>query len=252
MSVESVLHNRKSIRKFSNKLVSDDLLNSMLETASHTSTCGNMQLYSVVVSRNAEKLKQLAPAHFSQPAFVNAPVVLTFCADYYRFSKWCKQNKAVPGYNNFESFISSAVDVVALAQSFSLLAEESGLGICYLGTSTYNPEVIGSVLHLPKLVFPMVTLAIGYPEESPALVDRIPISGWVHQEVYQDYSEKDINEAYGYKEQLSESINFMKENQKETLAQVFTDIRYTKKDGEFFSSKVIEYLKKQDFINDEF
>lgn len=246
-SVKSVLEKRCSIRKYSNKEVSADLLNNLLEAAARTSTCGNMQLYSVVVTRDAAIRAKLAPSHFNQAA-AQAPVIVTFCADYNRFNKWCLQNKAVPGYDNLESFMSALVDTVALAQTFSLLAEENGLGICYLGTTTYNPKPIAETLNLPKMVVPVVTLSLGYPDEQPALTDRIPVSGWVHTDVYHDYTEKDIDAIYSYKNDIPENKEFLKINNKETLAQIFTDIRYTKKDGDYFSEQLISFLKEQGFL----
>ena len=246
-SVKSVLDKRCTIRKYSNQVVADDLLNELLESAARTSTCGNMQLYSVVVTRDASVREQLAPSHFNQPAS-QAPVLVTFCADYNRFNKWCLQNKAVPGYDNFESFMSALVDTVALAQSFSLLAEEKGLGICYLGTTTYNPKEIAQTLKLPKMVVPVVTLSLGYPDEQPALTDRIPLKGWVHSDVYHDYIEQDIDDIYSYKNDIPEKKEFLKINNKETLAQIFTDIRYTKKDGDFFSEKLLAFVKEQGFL----
>lgn len=247
MRLKDLLNNRATVRQYTDQPVDDDLLDSLLLSASRTSTCGNMQLYSVVVTRDKELRERLQPAHFSQPAS-KAPVLLTFCADYNRFNKWCLQNKAVPGYDNLESFVSAFVDTVALAQTFSLLAEEAGLGICYLGTTTYNPKPIAEALRLPKMVVPVVTLSLGYPAEKPALSDRIPVLGFIHNEFYHDYTAAKIDTFYGYKELLPENKEFIRINNKETLAQVFTDIRYTKKDGDFFSQQLMDFLKEQGFL----
>ena len=78
------IKNRTSIRKYSTKEVSDELLNQLLEDAMRTPTMGNLQLYSVVITRSEEGKKALAPAHFNQPMVTGAPVVLTICADYRR------------------------------------------------------------------------------------------------------------------------------------------------------------------------
>ena len=89
--------NRRTIRKYLPKDINPSLLNDLLETSFRASTMGGMQLYSVIVTRDAEMKEKLSPAHFNQPMVKNAPVVLTFCADFRRFSKWCEQRKAVPG-----------------------------------------------------------------------------------------------------------------------------------------------------------
>ena len=87
--------------------------------------------------------------------------MLTFCIDLRRFSKWCEQRKAEPGYNNFEWFVTGAVDTLLVAQTFCVAAEEKGLGIRYLGTTTYNPQMIVEALELPELVFPITTVTVG-------------------------------------------------------------------------------------------
>ena len=103
--------NRRTIRKYLPKDINPSLLNDLLETSFRASTMGGMQLYSVIVTRDAEMKEKLSPAHFNQPMVKNAPVVLTFCADFRRFSKWCEQRKAVPGYDNLMSFMLSLIHI---------------------------------------------------------------------------------------------------------------------------------------------
>lgn len=241
------LKQRRTIRKYQQKDISADLLNDLLETSFRASTVGNMQVYSVVVTRDAERKAKLAPAHFNQPMVRTAPVVLTFCIDLRRFSKWCEQRKAEPGYNNFEWFVTGAVDTLLVAQTFCVAAEEKGLGICYLGTTTYNPQMIVEALELPELVFPITTVTVGWPAEQPQQVDRLPLEAIVHEEVYHDYTPEDIDRLYAYKESLPENLRFVAENNKETLAQVFTDVRYTKKDSEAMSENLWKVMKEQGF-----
>ena len=74
------------------------------------STVGNMQLYSIIVTTSRELLEQLASLHFNQPAATTAPVLLTFCADIHRFSRWCELRGAEPGYDNFCWFMNGVTD----------------------------------------------------------------------------------------------------------------------------------------------
>jgi len=175
--------------------------------------------------------------------------VLTFCADFNRFSKWCEQRNAKPGYANIQALTYSAIDTVILAQAFCDAAEAKGLGICYLGTTTYNAEQISEVLSLPKLVLPITTISVGYPQTvvSSPPSDRLPLDGILHQEVYKDYSADDVNRIYWEKENLQENFNFVEINKKETLAQIFTDIRYTKNDNEHFSEAFLKAIRGQGF-----
>lgn len=242
-----ILRQRRTIRKYKKMDVPQGLLDNILQTAAQASTTGNMQLYSVIVTRDEEKKKALAPAHFNQPMITAAPVVLTFCADFNRFVKWCRFRNAKPGYDNFQSFLTAAIDTVIFTQQFCTAAELEGLGICYLGTTTYNPDMIIDVLSLPKLVMPITTITVGYPDEMPQQPDRLPSNSYIHEESYADYDEKAIDAIYSSKEAMPENIRFVEENNKQTLAQVFTDVRYTKQNNEIFSVKFLDTLKSQGF-----
>ncbi len=239
------IQNRRTIRKYKEQDVDTQLLKKLLEEASRASTTGNMQLYSVIITKEEEKKAALAPTHFNQPTFKGAPVALTFCADYNRFNQWCKQRNAQPGYDNFQSFMTGTIDTILLAQNFATLAEEEGLGICFLGTTTYNAPQIAEILELPKYVVPITTITVGYPDENPEQTDRLPADAFIHEEVYKDYTPDSINQYFAEKEALEANKNFVKINNKETLAQIFTDIRYTKKDGDHFSEIYWEHIKKQ-------
>ncbi|MDB4584234.1 nitroreductase family protein, partial [Draconibacterium sp.] len=238
-----LLNKHVTIRNFSDTPVELEVLKSIINSGARASTTGNMQLYSIVVTQDEKQKELMAPFHFNQPVAKNAPVLLTFVADFNRFSKWCEINNAEPGYDNLLSFYTASIDALLVAQNVCIAAENLGLGICYLGTTTYNAKEIISILKLPKLTFPVTTVAIGYPAEKPELTDRIPLEGIMHTEVYEDYSSKTIEELYTFKENLETSKQFIIENNKENLAQVFTDIRYKKADNEFFSEKMLSTIK---------
>lgn len=244
-----IMKNRRTIRKYTEQDIPEELLNELLEVAVRASNTGNMQLYSVVVTRDQSNKEKLAPAHFNQPMITTAPVVLTFCADANRFVKWAEQRKAEAGFDNLQTFIASTIDAMLFAQAFCDAAEENGLGICYLGTTAYNADKIIEALSLPRLVVPIVTVTVGYPVMPlPEQVERLPLAAVVHQEAYVDYTPDMIDELYGEKEALEVNKQFVKENNKETLAQVFTDVRYTKKNNEYFSEVLLKVLKEQGFM----
>lgn len=239
---------RKSIRKYKAQTVSDDLLNNLLAKAERTQTMGNLQLYSVVVTRSQEMKQKLAPAHFNQPMVMGADVVLTFCADYNRTTQWALQRKAHPGYGNLLSFVNAATDALLYCQRFCDLAEEAGLGLCFLGTTIYQPKPIIEALHLPKLVMPIATITLGWPDEDPEPSERLPLSAIRHDETYQLVTADTIDRDYAEKEALPINQHFVEENNVETLAQVFADIRYKAADCEAMSVTLRDALKQQGFI----
>ncbi|MDD6784030.1 MAG: nitroreductase family protein [Prevotellaceae bacterium] len=239
---------RRSIRKYSDKPIDNKLLKQLLTSAEQTQTMGNLQLYSVIITRDKSKKAALAPAHFNQPMATEAPVVLTFCADYNRSTQWCMQRRATPGYDNFLSFLNAAIDTLLYCQTFCNMAEQQGLGLCFLGTTIYNPQQIIDTLKLPRLVMPIATITLGWPDEEGSVSDRLPINAIIHNEEYQAYSPEDINRHYTPKEQLPENKHFVEINNMQTLAQVYTDLRYKPDDCRAMSKVLLNTLRNQGFL----
>ena len=174
----------RSIRNYLSKPIPEEVLQRVLEAGIRASNTGNMQLYSLIVTTSPEIRAELAPCHFNQPMVTQAPALITFCADIHRFSQWCRQRQAEPQYDNFLWFVNGVIDSILASQNIVLAAEHEGLGICYLGTTTYNAPEIAKVLQLPQGVIPVTTITLGYPdpEKMPPLTDRLPLEGVVHRE----------------------------------------------------------------------
>lgn len=241
----------RSIRKFKSEAIDPATLKVALSAASRASTCGNMQCYSIVVSQDKEIVSQLSPCHFGQVEMMNAPCVVTICADVNRFSHWCKLRDAEPQYDNFIWFMNGAIDSLMAAQNLILEAEANGLGACVLGTTLYTAESIISILDLPKGVIPITSIVLGYPDEQPELTDRLPLDAVVHFEKYHHYTDDEINEAWAEREASAETAALLEENQLPNLAQIFTINRYNGKDNVSFSKSYFALLKSQGFFNQE-
>ena len=243
------LLNHRTIRKYKTDPIPHEILQYILEAGTRASTTGNMQVYSMVVSTDEKVKEELSPCHFNQPMIRQAPVVITFCADFNRFNKWCKLRGAEPAYDNFLSFFTAAIDALLVAQNVCVAAEDAGLGICYLGTTTYMAGKIIDVLDLPKGVIPVTTLTLGYSDEQPELTDRLPLEAVIHYDTYSDYSDEEIDKHYQTKELITSNQEFIKENNAKSLAHVFTDVRYKKDDNILFSKALIDILTQQGFMN---
>lgn len=238
---------RRTVRRYSDRPVTDNELNSLIEEASHAPTTGNMQLYSVIVTRSEEGKRKLAPFHFNQPQVEGCQAVLTFCADFNRFCRWCEVSNAEPGYDNFQSFVTALLDTALFAQQFVTAAEMRGLGCCYLGTTTYTAPEIASALELPDMVIPVTTITVGWPEGEAEVSDRLPLSAFMHAETYHDPTDEEIRGFYADKEARPDSRRFVSENGKQTLAQVFTDVRYTRANNELFSRLYLDFITGHGF-----
>lgn len=250
--MNNTILNHVSIRKFKNEPISKETLDTVLEGAIRASNTGNMQWYSIVVTTElALKQKLRKECHFNQAMIEEAPVVLTFCADLNRFNKWCKLNNTEPGYDNFLSFYTASIDATIAAQNACIAAESLGLGICYLGTTNYTAPKIIEILNLPKDVFPVTTVVLGYPDETPTKTDRLLLEAVVHDEVYCDYCDEDIQALYVEKENMEFYKELVKTNGTNSLAQIFTEKRYSKQNNVAFSKTLLDEIKKQGFMNQE-
>ena len=226
--------NHRSIRKYKSSPIDEEVLSDILHSAARASTCGNMQLYSLVVTLDARVRAELAPCHFNQAMVTEAPCVVTVCADVHRFSKWCEQRDAEPAYDNFEWFLNAATDALLAAENLALAAEAHGLGVCFLGTTLYTARDICRILHLPKGVIPLTTVVI----------DAV-----VHYDRYKDYTDAEIDELWAEKEASPETAALLAENGLPNLAQIFTRNRYRREDNTAISRAYFELLREQGFFN---
>lgn len=246
------LFEHRSIRSYTNTAIPKDVLDTILLAAQRASNTGNMQWYSIIVTTDAKKRKQLCEqAHFNQAMVAQAPVVLTFCADLNRFTKWCNSNNAEPQYDNFLSFYTASVDAVIAAQNACIASESLGLGVCYLGTTNYTAPKIIEILNLPSMVVPVTTVVLGYAEEVPELTPRLPEQAVVHYESYTDFDSDAIARIYSEREQQADSKKFVEENGVENLAQVFTKKRYTAQNNITFSQTLLSIIESQGFMNNK-
>lgn len=242
MDIDRYFTTRRTVRRFTGKEIDNTLLTRLIEEATHAPNTGNMQLYSVIVTRSEEGKRALAPLHFNQPAATGCSVMLTFCIDINRFGLWCREGDADAGFNNMQMLLAGAIDASLFAQQFNTLAELHGLGCCYLGTTAYNAPQIAAALGLPDGVVPLVALAVGYPDGEAPASDRLPVEAIIHDEKYLQYTPSRIKEIYAEKESLEESRGFIAENGKSTLAQVYAEVRYPRATNETFSRSLMEYL----------
>lgn len=240
--------NRKTIRTYSSRKVDDTLIDAIISAAAKAPTCGNMQLYSVITTKDDAGKKALAPLHFNQPMIEGCSHVLTVCADYNRFSRWCEVSDTDPGCDNFLSFLNAMTDAIIFAQQIVTAAEMQGLATCYLGTVTYNAAKIAEALRLPELVIPVACITVGYPDGEGEDTERLGLDAIRFNGTYPEQSDETIRRLYKDKEEFAPNKKYIEENGKKNLAQVFAEVRYPRAMNEDFSSSFLEFLKRQKFL----
>lgn len=250
------INSHRSIRKYKQDPIPEEVLNRILSAGSRASSSGNMQPYSIIITTEESIKKELLPHHFGQSMVMEAPVLLTFCSDFHRMRLWLENNNAPENFDNFMSFLIGMIDATLASQNVALAAEAEGLGVCYMGTTLASNNEIADILSLPKHVVPVVGFSIGYPDEQPELRDRLPMNGIIHREKYQDYTKEQIQEIYSAKERDGmKRYNSSPELRKlidksgiENLAQIYTKVKYTEESHIKYSQDVLNCLKDQGFM----
>ena len=185
---------------------------------------------------------------------LEAPLVLTFCADVFRMREWIRVNNSRQSFNDLLGFLTGAVDAVIAAQTISLAAESVGLGICYMGITWWAANKIIEFLELPKGVFPVTSLVIGYPAENPDLRDRLPLELIVHQEKYYQMPDEEIRASHADRERNAWARYNAIESIRTKLAEVgitkvtdyyTSEYKYSKELHHRVSEMLLETLQEQ-------
>ncbi|WP_438875237.1 nitroreductase family protein, partial [Bacillus cereus group sp. Bce033] len=87
---------------------------------------------------------------------------LVFCADMKRPTEAAERTGAKVVRGMTEQLLVASVDVALMAQNVAIAAESEGLGICYIGGIRNNPAAVSDLLRLPKHVYPVFGMCLGY------------------------------------------------------------------------------------------
>ena len=179
-----LIHRHGSVRNYKPDPVPQAMIQAIVAAAQRSSTSSNLQMMSVVAVTDAAKRKRLAALCGNQAHIAQAPIFLAWCADLNRLDRACQLRgyTQVAGY--VENFVLAAVDTAIASQTGALAAESLGLGICYIGSIRNNPKDVIALLDLPRLVFPVTGMSVGWPAKPPALRPRLDIQAVLHWETY--------------------------------------------------------------------
>ncbi len=197
-----LLNQHRSIRQYKPDPIDPALVEQICGDAiAGGSSSGNLNSISIVLTRDPERKKRLYELHFEQPMVLQAPLVITFCADWFRTRQWLRQRDARDNFNNLIGYHVAAFDAMIVAQNVCLGFEAHGLGICYMGTTLHSMAEIAQFLELPDTCLPVTTIVVGYPDEDPPKRDRLPLSAFLHAETYHTPTEEQIDATYLQREE---------------------------------------------------
>jgi nitroreductase len=197
----TLLRRHRSIRRYRPDPIDPALVAEVCDDAmAGASSSGNLNSVSIVLTRDAERKRRLYELHLEQPMVLQAPLVMTFCADWHRTRQWLAQRGARDNFGNFLGYHVAAYDAMILAQNVCLGFEARGLGICYMGTTLYALAELVDFLQLPATVVPVTSIVAGWPDEDPAKRDRLPTRALLHDEVYHSPTPQEIDTIYAERE----------------------------------------------------
>ncbi len=169
-----LLLRRKSMRAYTDQLISPEIKAQLLQATLRAPTAGNMTLYTIIEVQDPAIKARLAVTCDDQPFIATAPLVLLFLADYQRWEDYfsacglddiCAQKGLERRHPQEGDLFLACCDALVAAQTAVVAADALGLGSCYIGDIMENYETHRELFNLPRYVFPIALLCIGYPTE---------------------------------------------------------------------------------------
>lgn len=242
---------RRSIRTFADKEISDADLKLILQAGINAATGGNLQPYSIITERNKERNKKLSKLCGGQPFIENADTNLIFVLDWYKYGIYAKQKKA-PFYNSriYMHFLIALEDVMCTAQSIETAAHMLGIGSCYVGSSNSCGKEIIDMYNMPQLTYPVLILSLGYPgEKQPPRAPKLSYDMIVFEGKYRDFSEKEIYDGFD-KKYGDKSLELPKNSEasENMLARFKAALMTTYDEKE--SEEIVKEARQSGFVNE--
>lgn len=227
------------------------------EAIAGASSSGNLNSISIVLTRDPGRKARLYELHYEQPMVLEAPLVVTFCADWFRTREWLRRRGARDNFNNLVGYHVAAFDAMIIAQNVVLGFQNRGLGICYMGTTIFSMGEIADYLELPDTCLPVTTIVVGYPAEDPTKRDRLPVEALVHDETYHVPTDEELDAIYAQREikgwerymAIPELKQLAEERGITTLAQFYTsEVKYDPDEFRELSEKLRRVIESKHFL----
>lgn len=184
MDVLQLLNSHRSIRKYTEEPVTDEMVQAVVSAGFSAATSSNLQGSTVIRVRNEKTRSILAEIAGGQTWVETAGAFMVWCADLHRSAEACATDGGTFAPGMTEHFLIAAVDCALAAQNAVVAAESLGLGICYIGGIRNDTDAVAELLELPEQVFPLFGLCLGWPAQDPVRKPRLPLSVTLKEERY--------------------------------------------------------------------
>ncbi len=155
MNLKDALQSRRSIRKYKDRSIEQDVVESILEMAETAPSAGNLRAREYFVVTRPEIKTMLSMAAYGQEHVAKAPVLIVVCAD---------PMKSERRYGD-RGHLYCIQDAASAATCILLSAQNTGLGSCWTGA--FDDEAVKDVLAIPERLIPTAIITLGWPDEKP-------------------------------------------------------------------------------------
>ncbi len=188
------IHRHVSVRHYKKDEVPRHVVEKVVAAGQRASTSSNLQAYSVVVVTAEAQRERLSELADGQAFILDAPVFLVWCADLARLDRVCRLRGTVQVTGYVDNFLTAVMDASIAAQNSALAAESLGLGICYIGALRSNAAAVIELLALPRLVFPVFGMTVGWPIKEGQVKPRLPLQSVLHWDRYEQDRDASLHE----------------------------------------------------------
>lgn len=195
-AVLELLKSHRSIRKFTEQPLPNGLLEKLIAAAQGASSSNHVQAYSIIRISDPCNRAQLKSLSGEQAYIEQAAEFLVFCADMKRNTEAAARTGIEPTMGMTEQLLVATIDTALVAQNLAVAAESEGLGIVYIGGVRNNPEAISELLKLPKHVYPVFGMCIGYADQDPEVKPRLPLATVLKQDYYDNQHDPVLVDQY--------------------------------------------------------
>jgi len=231
------LMERKSVRAFTDREITEEQREQILLSAMAAPTAGNQQMYTIIDVQKPEIKQQLAELCDHQPFIGRAKLVLIFLADYRKWYDTFIAVGASPRHPEEGDLLLAVNDACIAAQNAVTAARSMGIGSCYIGDVMEQCESMKKLLNLPDYTFPAAMLVFGYPTQQQIerkKPERCALSDIVCIDTYHRKTDDELKKMFAHQ---TGNQSF------EAYIQAFCNRKYNSDFSREMSRSVREYLK---------
>jgi FMN reductase (NADPH) len=190
------INQHASVRHYKPDPIPREWIETIVAAGQRAATSSNLQAYSAIAVTEPDMRNELAHWCGDQQHIAEAPAFIAWCADLSKLDRACQLRDLPHVHDSVENFLIAAVDVALVMQNAAVASESLGLGVCYIGAIRNNPREVIRLFQLPKLMFPISGMTLGFPAREPKQRPRLSLSAVLHWERYSDAQQDEALLAY--------------------------------------------------------